>query len=132
MINYLGLEYEDFGRGPDKYDCLGLLIQIYKDHGIDIPDYAYKSPKDITHNQFIFDSQWETGDWEKVDNPKIGDVVMFKVAGHVVHIGIMVDQNSFIHAHESCGVAIDDINSIRWKNRLYGFYRHKSKCEFSL
>lgn len=124
MNKYVGKLYVPFGRGPDAFDCWGLVMQIYKDQGIELNDYAYVSPEDIEKNEAIFNAEGATGDWHHSKYPDSGDLVVFNIAGYPVHVGIMINNRQFIHAHKSCGVAVESVNSIRWRNRLHGYYRH--------
>jgi len=129
VIDYIGIPYVDFGRDANGFDCWGLVMQIYKDKGITLKDYAYESPEDVKNNESIYKDQYLIGDWRKESEPSEGDIIVFNIAGYPSHVGVIIDKYRFIHAHKSCGVAIEKINSVRWRNRVHGFYSHRDSVQ---
>ena len=126
MIEYIGLPYKKFSRGPDSFDCLGLVMDIYsKYQGIELFDYAYSDTHQFKENASIFTHEEASNQWIKVDRPIKHDLVVFNIAGYPVHVGVMVDDKRFIHAHESCDIAIEPVTAVKWRSRINGYYRHK-------
>jgi cell wall-associated NlpC family hydrolase len=126
MDKYIGKEYEAFARGPDKFDCLGLVIDIYKEvHSIDIFDHAYNNTHAFKENSEFYSIEEKTGKWDEIISPAKYDLVVFDIGGYPVHVGVMIDSKRFIHAHESCNIAVESIESVKWRTRINGFYRHR-------
>ena len=116
--NNLGAPYFWGGKSGFGYDCSGFVQSLYM--------FAkYSLPRDCK-DQVVCKSLAKI----KLKKINIGDLVYFfdeKDFNKVVHVGIMIDENQFIHS--SGYVKIEslynkDINfNINLYNRIYGFYR---------
>jgi hypothetical protein len=60
---------------------------------------------------------------EQVEEPQEGDVVIIR--GRPFHIGVIVESGYMLHAYNGGTSCIEDYNSIRWRNKINGFYRYK-------
>lgn len=117
----IGKPFMDGGRGPDGFDCWGLVKEVYKRHGIELPDYTIsaKACEDISKQ--IKESR---PDWEKLDTPETPCLVLLKGDLYFVqHIGIHIGFRKFLHV-SSFGVCIDRLNSSMWKTKFRGFYKY--------
>ena len=124
--NLIGMKFEDGGRGPDSYDCWGLVREIYKRYGIELPDYNISC-----YDNFNVTKEMENNRpfWQKisVDNAPVPCIVAFRVSSPMVnHVGIYLGENKFIHTREKAGAVIEDITSPAWKHRIEGFYSIRS------
>ena len=80
ISKYIGLVFEDRGRGPNGYDCWGLLSLIYKEEfGVNLPSYLdnYKDTKDSDSIGTLM--RQERDNWKAIKTPWeiLGDVVGF-------------------------------------------------------
>ena len=104
----LGKPYKAHGRGPDSFDCYGLVIEVEKRLGHIMPDiYTRLSNCDKweedPHN---IDFSKEMIGMEKTDKPSFGDVVVFfDNKGRINHTGVYLKNDDFIHCN-NCGVHI--------------------------
>ena len=124
MNQYIGIPYADRGRGFESLDCWGLCQLFYKEEfGIDIPDYlwAYTSAEDggsvamaINENKV---------NWLKVDQPDFGDVLVFRILGQPIHVGIKLQDDDFLHAFKGTNSCIERLSSLSWSRRLLEVYR---------
>lgn len=119
-LRYLDLltkKYADKGRGPDNYDCWGLVIEMYRRSGRNIPDYESPATADSDKNR-----------WVQIHNPRIpgGRVIVVAIApggdGVVTHTGVIVDDGRFIHASEKKGIVIEPLG--RYENFIEGYYEY--------
>lgn len=117
---WVGLPHQKLGRGP-AYDCLGLYLAIYKDrHGVDLPDpkcSMIRAARDhVADSMRIY--------FDRVESAQEGDALMFRIGGHLLHVGYALDSRDMIHMyHENAGSLIERWNGSQWKGRLEGIYR---------
>lgn len=120
IIQYFNKPYEEGARGPESFDCLGLLQDIYRQRGIVLPDWDRpESSKD--NAQAISEG---ANQWERIDSPEQWAAVAIAINGKTVsHVGIMIDQSRFMHTTKETGVCVELIKSPLWEKRIKGFYR---------
>jgi cell wall-associated NlpC family hydrolase len=102
----MGKPYKNGGRGPDSFDCSGLVYFAYKKTGVVLPATA--------------EEQGRSGVGIAREAVLPGDLVIFKIKREY-HVGIMVNDKEFIHASKSRGVAVDELSMQYWTKNLQGF-----------
>lgn len=128
LSKYIGLEYGNLGRGPDKFDCIGLILEIYKNElGIELPDYTelqydedwYKEHDHIVDN---IDKKWI-----EVKEPlEMFDILIFFggcAKGVANHIGLYAGNGRFIHISSQYSSMLSRLDKY-WKSRLYKGLRY--------
>jgi len=117
----LGKKFEYGGRGPDVYDCWGLLMELYRRRGIVIPDY--ESPTDWKEIAAMIGQ--EIVAWTECKEEP-GATVLMRMASEPHHVGMYLGMGRFIHIHQNRngGVCVDRVND--WKNRIVGYYRYSN------
>jgi cell wall-associated NlpC family hydrolase len=114
----IGAPFVYGGRGPTAFDCYGLIMEIYKGQGVNLPDYA--SPKDQAAISAIFGNQLPL--WEEVPRAP-GTVALMRMGRLISHCGYMLDNERMIHTIESTGgVTVQRLDV--WGQRLIGFYKY--------
>jgi len=101
-----GKKYRSGAKGPDYFDCSGLVYFTYRQAGISVPLTA--------------EAQGRYGAEISRAETQPGDLVLFRIKNDD-HIGIMVNGSDFVHASKSRGVAIDSLESTYWRRYLIGF-----------
>lgn len=121
-IDLLGKDFKYGGRGPDKFDCYGLAIEIYKRLGIELPEYeSFADPEQIDLGM----NDGRRNYLQEIPKPEVGCMVMFSIRPpYVSHMGIMLDSNKFIHIMHKSQVSVERTDSLLWANKLAGFYRY--------
>jgi len=123
----IGKPFSDLGRGPDSYDCWGLVREAGNRLGIEIPDYGdihYWKREEIKGCI----GQKAKFDFVETKEPMVGDIVVFKEGGFgELHFGILIDDHNVLHAGPEIGVRKNSINSIFFRQMIKGFYRCKSQ-----
>ncbi len=102
-----GKPYRNGAKGPDAFDCSGLIYFVFKRHRILLPPPA--------------ESQGRAGYEVNRINAQPGDIVFFSVGG-AFHVGILVNRTEFVHASSSRGVTVDSVDADYWRKRLL-YYR---------
>lgn len=106
------------GRGPDAYDCFGLLKECYwRWHKIELPDYPSSDLR--TENERLIISE-AASKWKLLDKPIPGSALLFTHRGFGAHVGFMISYQNYIHAAE------DQVKIERLTNfpRVMGAYHY--------
>lgn len=126
---YIGIPYLDNGRDTAGTDCWGLVRLIYKEElDIDLP--SFYSDYTISDTDRIAEllNQYREG-WEQLSLPEEKCVVLFQIMGKVSHIGIMINEKQFIHNRRNQAASVESLDSVKWKNRVVGFFKYNEKSK---
>ena len=114
----LGKPYKAHGRGPDGFDCYGLVIEVEKRLGKNMPDLYEKMKHDGKDIHDALSTSKEEG-YIKVSKPEFGDVViMFNKKGQIHHTGVYLKNDDFIHC-DKYGVRISRLREFAEKKEVY-------------
>lgn len=111
----IGKKFAYGGRGPDEYDCFGLLMEMHRRCGQEITDYG--SP---TEGPAIISIMLDkVQQWRKTESHP-GASMLIRLP-HTMHVGFVLPYNKFIHTWErSGGVTVEYMRD--WKHRILGYY----------
>jgi len=118
------LPYQIGGRSRDGIDCWGLVWLFYKEQmGIEIPKYddPYQTKSD--YDLALYLMRCKKTNWQKVDEPQNGDVVLAKDMSHPIHVGIYKERNKMLNIRAQGTPVIEPLDGMEWKHNLLGFYR---------
>lgn len=128
-IPYIGRPWVSGGRGPDDFDCWGLVCEVYKTHlgvelplhiGVDAHSVLAVSKHMMQHEQ----------DFTQVMVPAEFDIVSMGRAQHHNHIGLWTQEQGggIVHCQEGIGVVFSTRAAIKAQrfNNLR-FFRHDTK-----
>ena len=124
---FVGLPYGDCGRGPDAWDCWGLVCKVFNEMlAIDLPSYAsdYVDSRERDESSALIEAENCPPTWAPVDQPEPFDLALFRLGAHRCHVGIIVATPMMLHMAHGQYAKIEPISAPRWKNRLLGVYRH--------
>lgn len=126
MREYINIPFEEHGRGWDGCDCWGLVVLFYRDMGVDLPEFVgqYQSTTDRENIEKLTSQERET--WERVEEPKVGDVVLVNIYKQPVHTGIYIGGNKMLHVMRGRQSCVENLNDPEWRNRIEGFYRYNA------
>jgi len=125
---YIGKPHEPGARGPDAYDCWGLLREVYHTHyGIDIPDIPIRDSNSAlaVHRQM---DEIIQEDWIKLEEPFDGCAIAMSQRHAYHHAGIYLAERGgvVLHCWDKHNVCIDTMSRIRLKGlRRITFYKHR-------
>lgn len=104
--------YAGYTKGEGT-DCSGMVLSVYLDiAGIKLPRNSAKQAEFCKHINS--------------SNVEPGDLVFFatgKDPSRVSHVGIMIDEDRFIHASTSKGVVISNVSAPYYQRTFKGFGR---------
>ena len=113
-LDLLSKPYRFGARGPHEYDCVGLMLEIERRLGREIPPWGSR-PR-LLHAA--------KEQWERTDNPQPGDGILIHSTRPKWHIGVVTGGGYMIHAHQDIGYVVRErYNAFPWHNRIEGFYR---------
>jgi len=120
---YVGIPYESKGTGPG-FDCWTFYKYVFGiERGITIPDnnndYINANDMESVHNYF----KNSKDEWEEIKVPEVYCLIMMKIAGEPVHVGMCLDNEYMIHTLKGHAAAIEKYTGKKWKNRIEGFYK---------
>lgn len=120
IVDLIGKEFKDGGRGPDEYDCWGLVTEVFKRFSIEIPDYKISCEAKAEINGQI---NTERPKWLRcMGEMPVPALVVMMEQGVCNHTGVYIGNGQFLHARERSGVAIESLESLIWKKRIEGIY----------
>jgi cell wall-associated NlpC family hydrolase len=118
LVALVGTPFAYGGRGPDTFDCWGLLKHLHALVGITLPDY--RTPADRAHQAALIGAGLSL--WEPCEKTP-GASVAIRILGLVSHCGMVLPGDRFVHAWEgSGGVTIEPLS--QWSRRIEGYYRY--------
>lgn len=123
---WIGLPFADKGRGPDAFDCWGLVRAVLADQfGVTLPDYAdaYTDAHDHASVAAAVEAGLRDG-WQTVDKPQCGDLIVIKIAGRPWHCALAVTPERFLHVPDKGTSCIERLDNVIWTRRIEGVYRH--------
>jgi cell wall-associated NlpC family hydrolase len=116
----IGKPFSEMGRGPDSYDCWGLVMAVGNRLGIQLQDYGTEYWDEVgVRNQY----REHAPEFDKVEVPQAGDIVVYKEVDGKLHFGIMIDQYHFLQANRNIGVGKTRWDSPLTIQLIEGFYR---------
>ena len=126
----IGVPFLNKGRDVTKgLDCYGLVKEVYKRHGINIPEYdaQYKDYKDMCQISEIIKGNTKGYPWKEIKEPKVPCLIAIRFGspdGVVNHTAVYIGGGRFIHTRENIGVNIDRVSSPAWRRVIVGFYEY--------
>jgi hypothetical protein len=115
----MGKPFEDGARGPAAYDCLGLMLEVERRLGVELPAWASD----------VRELAGALAHWEQVTDPQPGDAILIDSDDPRwrFHIAVVESAGWMIHTRETTGAVRERYNSFPWQNRIRGFYRANGK-----
>jgi probable lipoprotein NlpC len=104
--DYLGTPYRYGGTSRRGIDCSGLVVEIYRSVGVDLPRMS--------------EGQIKAGSRVDLPDLRFGDVLFFSKAsrkggGRTLHVGLYMADGQFVHASKTRGVVLDSLRKEHWR-----------------
>lgn len=98
-------------RGPDEYDCWGIVLAVFDALGKDLPGNWLVGTEDNRYRRLqarvIINSESSSYNWMRVEKEiaKPGDVVAMSPNGALEHVGVLTPFG-ILHANEKHGAQL--------------------------
>lgn len=119
LSKYIGKEYE-------KYDCFALVRDFYFDeYGLELRNYFdgnTRPDKDATAYLITTNK----GDFEKIESPEYGAIVVINLMGYSCHIGICLGEDKLMHSIKRTGSCIESIS--KYSRMIEGYYKFRGQA----
>ena len=124
MINIndlVGVPFVDEGRSLDGFDCYGLVREVYKRFGVEIPEVNVSVYNCKRAQEEI--NEAASKEWRKINELQIPCVLLTTPhAGFAQHIACYIGSNKLIHTNINIGVLVEPL--YKWKNKILGYYQY--------
>ncbi len=127
LCDLIGKPYQSGARGPNAFDCWGLVMEVSKRAGVVLPDIEV--PKDEVRRGQIVSVQ-KRQNFVRLRNPEPWCLVLFRIIddqGNIRwHVGVVLENTGrFIHTTGKMGVNISSLGSPAWRLFIEGYYKYK-------
>ncbi len=116
----IGKPFLEGARGPEAYDCWGLLQAVLRRMGHNPTDF----PSDPALLLQAVSDEWQPLDREPIE-PGDGILLRSTIARYVWHVGVVVSPGRYLHARESVGACVERFDTPAVRRRTAGFYRYR-------
>jgi cell wall-associated NlpC family hydrolase len=115
----IGIPFAWKARGPDAYDCYGLVEELERRNGRTVPNYESPVVMDAVHLCIATNAPL----WQPCEVGP-GAVVVLRCAMHHSHVGLVLPFGKLIHSWErSGGVCTEPLDN--WRRRIVGAYTYR-------
>lgn len=112
----IGKPFRYGGRGPDAFDCYGLVAEMRRRSGLAVPDYI--SPRNDEEIAALIATNVPL--WVPCEL-RPGALVALRLGRFVSHVGFALSETQIIHAWQRTGgVTVEPIAA--WQRRIAGTY----------
>lgn len=120
----LGAPFVWGGRGPDSYDCWGLVVEVYRRMGrpiLDVWQDQRESPLEVCK---IMEEESRLARWTKTDPANYGDVIALSANKLIHHVGVFTPWG-ILHIAKGAGVLLQDKQALKLSNyKILGSYTY--------
>jgi len=107
LENLIGKPYEPGGRGPEVFDCWGLVRYVYdKAFGIHLQDFSHIYAHDLKACSKQIADSTASKNWIQTETPSHGTIVAMSRSRVLHHVGVWLDIDGGVCLHAVDGQAV--------------------------
>lgn len=130
VVDAVAVPFEAKGRSVEGWDCWGLVVVAFREvWGLELPSYSESySPADVKGTEALGQTiRSHMPEWEQihVHEARAMDVVVFRLKGRPIHVGLCLGGGLVLHTEEKLGTVAERLDSALWKDRIEGVFRHR-------
>ena len=125
-IMMIGIPYKDRGRSMKGADCWGLACIILRNYfNIILPPLQgdYESVEILAGVHQTYLEKRALFDDIEYDGRQAGDLIVLRVKGLPVHVGVVINETHMIHTLPGHASVFERYDAPTWAKRIEGFYR---------
>ena len=122
MSDYLGVPYKDRGRTASGFDCYGLVMRVFADHGVNLPDYGVSCEETP---RIVETVRTAKPLWKRLAKPESPCLVAMRSdedPSMVNHVGVHL-KGQIYHVLKKTGVMCFKPSHPLFRQRITGYYR---------
>jgi cell wall-associated NlpC family hydrolase len=108
----VGKPFQWGARGPDAYDCWGLVTAALQGVGLPVPPDLMKAEDGVKDTTRTLESEIATPLWVRQGTPQPGDVVALSTHRLIHHLGLWTPWG-VLHTLERCGAVVNQLTQLR-------------------
>lgn len=116
ITKYLNKPWVSGGRGPEAFDCWGLVAWIQKEHyGRELEPYNGVDAHDWRRVAVLIDGASHQSEWQKIDKPVDGCIVAMAQGRIFHHVGVFLEMDGgyVLHAAKGQPVVAQRVHILR-------------------
>lgn len=124
FADLIGAPFAYGARGPDAFDCYGLVLELARRDGKTLPDFGNGANWMLPGKQNRVAAMMGASmpQWRQTPSQP-GAVVLIRIGRFVSHVAYQIDPHRMLHAwQQSNGVSVVKIDE--WRHRIVGFYEY--------
>jgi cell wall-associated NlpC family hydrolase len=126
VSRYANIPFVEKGRGFTGCDCWGIPYLIYRDFlRIELPLYLEEYQNTEDEKELGRLTEQEKTAWIEVKEPNPYDIVLMRLKGQPMHVGVAIGNGKFIHCMRDVGTTIERLSSPMWRDRIVGYYFYR-------
>ena len=118
----VGKPFDPVGYGPEKFSCYGLLYEVYKRYGIELPitNISVTACRQVSMKEI----QEQLKHWEPIFIPEVPCAVLIRSTNpdFADHVGVYIGNGKMLHITITRCAVVDRVSE--WENKIIGFYRY--------
>lgn len=132
---YIGKPWVSGARGPDAFDCWGLLWHVKREHfRQELPQYPGVNARDFLTVCRMIDAGAHATEWKRLEQPAEGCAVGMSQRGNgrFHHVGIWTDADGglVVHAMDKANVVAQPVEKLKLQGfgRIEFFEYYGARC----
>jgi probable lipoprotein NlpC len=126
MINkFIGIPFVEFGRDFSGCDCAGLVLLVYQHLlNVNLDDFVDYTSVNDRGNAVRIATYFHGRNFLRIplEERQLGDCAVFSILARPMHVGIVLEDNKFLHTTPGAGSHIIASHN-RYFNKLESIWR---------
>jgi cell wall-associated NlpC family hydrolase len=125
VLPLVGAPFVDGGRDRLGLDCWGFVRLVYLELGLELPLYGDVYDRTTERETIARHVEATAREWVEVPAgaERPGDVVLLRLLGRPMHVGMVIEPGLMAHADPVAGVVVERYRGCLWAKRVQAFYR---------